>query len=58
MKQKKSSNNNAHRGCVETENLFVATEVICNDEGVFYICPTCGKYHKSDFDALLCCLPD
>lgn len=38
------------------EDFFVATECICDDEGVHYICPTCGKYHLTDLDALMCCI--
>ncbi len=40
------------------EDLYVATECICDDEGVHYICSSCGKCHSSDFEALMCCFED
>lgn len=33
-------------------------EIVCDDDGIHYVCPTCGKYHESDLDALLCCVKD
>ncbi len=51
----KSKNHNIDQNNNE-EDFYVATECICDDDGVHYICPSCGKYHDSDFAALICCL--
>lgn len=31
---------------------------ICDDVGIHYPCPTCGKYYNDEIDALICCLED
>jgi hypothetical protein len=38
------------------EELYIASECICDDDGVHYICDKCGKYHDTDLDAVMCCL--
>lgn len=47
-----------HERFDESEDNYVATECICDDNGVHYICPICNKAYKSDLDAIMCCLPD
>ena len=32
------------------------TVCICDENGVHYPCPTCGKYYDDELDALFCCL--
>lgn len=40
----------------QEDEVYVASECICDDDGVWYICSKCGKRHTSDLDALMCCL--
>jgi hypothetical protein len=40
------------------EELYIASECICDDDGVHYICSKCGKYHDTDLDTVMCCLED
>ena len=30
----------------------------CDESGVHYPCPTCGKLHDDELEALLCCLEE
>lgn len=32
------------------------TECVCDDDGIGYLCPTCGRRYDDDFDALFCCI--
>jgi hypothetical protein len=40
------------------EELYVASEYICDDDGIHYICSECGKYYDTDWDAVMCCLEE
>ena len=41
-----------------TEEIYYACECICDDNGIHFVCSTCGKYYDDDFDALMCCISD
>ncbi len=32
------------------------TVCICDDSGVHYPCPICGKHHNDELEAELCCI--
>lgn len=40
------------------EEPYVATECICDDTGVHYLCPHCGRQYDDDLEALFCPLCD
>lgn len=40
------------------DTYCLSSECICGDEGVYYICPACGRKYFDELDATICCLPD
>lgn len=45
------------------KNIFIVSNnndslsvCICDDTGVHYPCPICGKYYDDELEAILCCL--
>lgn len=34
------------------------TVCICDEKGIHYPCPNCGKQYNNDLDALMCCILD
>lgn len=47
----------------KVKNLFISVNndaspsvYICDDTGIHYPCPKCGKQYDDKMDALMCCL--
>ena len=41
---------------ISSNNNEASSVCICDDTGIHYPCPTCGKYYDDELESTLCCL--